>query len=57
MLGSVDVRVLILEFLEFAFYVNRSGWRARPQFMVHWEGYPTAFGMSRFTCCHKKDHA
>lgn len=33
---------------EFAFYVNRSGWRARPQFMVHWVGYPTAFGTLRF---------
>ena len=30
--------------LEFAFYVNRTGWRSRKDFMVYWEGYPTAFG-------------
>ncbi|KAF8449011.1 CNH domain-containing protein [Boletus edulis BED1] len=30
---------------EFAFYVNRSGWRSRPNFMVHWEGSPTGFAM------------
>jgi len=30
---------------EFAFYVNKSGWRARKNFMVHWEGTPTAFAL------------
>ncbi|KAG9312999.1 CNH-domain-containing protein [Chiua virens] len=30
---------------EFAFYVNRNGWRSRPNFMVHWEGSPTGFAM------------
>lgn len=29
---------------EFAFYVNKSGWRSRREFMVFWEGNPTAFG-------------
>ncbi|ORY77360.1 CNH domain-domain-containing protein [Protomyces lactucae-debilis] len=23
---------------EFAFYVNRNGWRARPEWVIHWEG-------------------
>ncbi|EKM81681.1 hypothetical protein AGABI1DRAFT_36135 [Agaricus bisporus var. burnettii JB137-S8] len=31
---------------EFAFYVNKSGQRTRTEFMVHWEGQPTGFGMS-----------
>lgn len=30
--------------VEFAFYVNRTGWRSRKEFMVYWEGYPTGFG-------------
>ncbi|KAG8926246.1 RHO1 GDP-GTP exchange protein 2 [Tulasnella sp. 418] len=30
---------------EFAFYVNRSGWRARPNWIVHWEGTPTSFAL------------
>jgi hypothetical protein len=30
--------------LEFAFYVNRNGWRSRKDFIVHWEGAPTGFG-------------
>ncbi|KAI0954580.1 hypothetical protein AcW1_006427 [Taiwanofungus camphoratus] len=29
---------------EFAFYVNKTGWRSRKDFMVYWEGYPTGFG-------------
>lgn len=32
------------DLVEFAFYVNKSGWRARPNWIVHWEGSPTAFG-------------
>ncbi|KAF7982585.1 hypothetical protein HWV62_27595 [Athelia sp. TMB] len=28
---------------EFAFYVNRTGWRSRKEFMVQWEGQPTGF--------------
>jgi len=30
---------------EFAFYVNKSGRRARNEFMVHWEGMPTGFAL------------
>ena len=29
---------------EFAFYVNKNGWRSRKEFMVFWEGSPTGFG-------------
>ena len=29
---------------EFAFYVNKTGWRSRREFMVYWEGSPTGFG-------------
>lgn len=31
---------------EFAFYVNKNGWRARPRWAIVWEGMPTAFGES-----------
>lgn len=31
---------------EFAFYVNKNGWRARPKWAIVWEGSPTAFGAS-----------
>ena len=30
--------------LEFAFFVNKSGRRARPKWKIVWEGTPTAFG-------------
>ncbi|KZW01191.1 CNH-domain-containing protein [Exidia glandulosa HHB12029] len=30
---------------EFAFYVNKNGWRARPKFIIFWEGMPTAFAL------------
>jgi len=33
-------------FIEFAFYVNKSGQRTRNEFMVFWEGQPTGFGMN-----------
>lgn len=33
---------------EFAFYINRNGWRARPQFIIHWEGIPSSFGEAIF---------
>jgi len=29
---------------EFAFYVNKNGWRARGKWAIVWEGMPTAFG-------------
>ncbi|KAI0091488.1 CNH domain-containing protein [Irpex rosettiformis] len=30
---------------EFAFYVNKTGWRSRKQFMICWEGSPTGFAL------------
>ncbi|ODN82498.1 rho guanyl-nucleotide exchange factor [Cryptococcus wingfieldii CBS 7118] len=30
---------------EFAFYVNKNGWRARPKWAIVWEGVPTAFAL------------
>jgi len=30
---------------DFAFYVNKNGWRSRKDFMVHWEGSPTGFAL------------
>ncbi|KAI0079401.1 CNH-domain-containing protein [Panus rudis PR-1116 ss-1] len=30
---------------EFAFYVNKTGWRSRRDFIVYWEGSPTAFAL------------
>lgn len=30
---------------EFAFYVNKNGWRSRSDFMVCWEGSPTGFAL------------
>ncbi|KAH9913549.1 CNH-domain-containing protein [Epithele typhae] len=30
---------------EFAFYVNKTGWRSRREFMVYWEGSPTGFAL------------
>ncbi|KAL5531399.1 hypothetical protein ACEPAG_4276 [Sanghuangporus baumii] len=30
---------------EFAFYVNKSGWRSRNHFIVHWEGHPRSFAL------------
>jgi len=32
---------------EFAFYVNKNGWRARSNWHVQWEGHPTAFALRR----------
>ncbi|KAG8904138.1 RHO1 GDP-GTP exchange protein 2, partial [Tulasnella sp. 403] len=30
---------------EFAFYVNKNGLRARPNWIIHWEGEPTSFAL------------
>lgn len=30
---------------EFAFYINKNGWRARPKFLIFWEGTPSAFAL------------
>ena len=29
---------------EFAFYVNKNGWRAKSNWIIQWEGFPTSFG-------------
>lgn len=29
---------------EFAFYVNKNGWRAKANWIIQWEGFPTTFG-------------
>ena len=31
---------------EFAFYVNKNGWRTKANWLIQWEGRPTQFGMS-----------
>jgi hypothetical protein len=40
---------MLTSLAEFAFYINKDGFRSRPQFMVHWEGVPTGFGQSTFS--------
>jgi hypothetical protein len=30
---------------EFAFYVNKNGWRSRPKWAIIWEGSPTSFAL------------
>ncbi|CAD6885398.1 unnamed protein product [Tilletia controversa] len=30
---------------EFAFYVNKNGWRSRNNWIIHWEGFPTSFAL------------
>ncbi|KAM0793648.1 hypothetical protein ACM66B_001079 [Microbotryomycetes sp. NB124-2] len=30
---------------DFAFYVNKNGWRARQNWLIQWEGFPTNFAM------------
>lgn len=37
---------LVLTSAEFAFYVNKNGWRARSNWIIQWEGVPTHFGPS-----------
>ncbi|KAK0628611.1 CNH domain-containing protein [Bombardia bombarda] len=36
----------LLNYSEFSFYVNRNGWRARPEWRLDWEGTPQAFALS-----------
>jgi RHO1 GDP-GTP exchange protein 1/2 len=36
----------LLNYSEFSFFVNRNGWRARPDWKIVWEGSPTAFALS-----------
>jgi len=35
----------LLCYNEFAFYVNKNGWRARSDWIINWEGNPNAFAM------------
>lgn len=36
----------LLNYSEFSFFVNRNGWRVRPEWRIDWEGQPTAFALS-----------
>lgn len=36
----------LLNYSDFSFFVNRNGWRARPDWKIMWEGHPTAFALS-----------
>ncbi|KAL2262251.1 hypothetical protein VTK26DRAFT_2001 [Humicola hyalothermophila] len=36
----------LLNYSEFSFFVNRNGWRARPEWRLDWEGTPQAFALS-----------
>ncbi|EED17613.1 Rho guanyl nucleotide exchange factor (Rom2), putative [Talaromyces stipitatus ATCC 10500] len=36
----------LLNYSDFSFFVNRNGWRARPDWLISWEGTPNAFALS-----------
>lgn len=36
----------LLNYTDFSFFVNRNGWRARPDWMITWEGQPQSFALS-----------
>ncbi|KAI9675539.1 MAG: RHO1 GDP-GTP exchange protein 2 [Trizodia sp. TS-e1964] len=36
----------LLNYSEFSFFVNRNGWRARPDWKITWEGQPQAFALN-----------
>ncbi|KAJ4298645.1 RHO1 GDP-GTP exchange protein 2 [Collariella sp. IMI 366227] len=36
----------LLNYSDFSFFVNRNGWRARPEWRLDWEGTPQAFALS-----------
>ncbi|KAK7754636.1 RHO1 GDP-GTP exchange protein 2 [Diatrype stigma] len=36
----------LLNYTDFSFFVNRNGWRARPEWRIDWEGMPQAFALS-----------
>jgi hypothetical protein len=36
----------LLNYSDFSFFVNRNGWRARPDWRITWEGSPTDFALS-----------
>jgi hypothetical protein len=45
----IHIERLASEFLlcytDFSFFVNRNGWRARQEWVINWEGNPTAFAI------------
>jgi hypothetical protein len=36
----------LLNYTDFSFFVNRNGWRARPEWRIDWEGTPQSFAIS-----------
>jgi RHO1 GDP-GTP exchange protein 1/2 len=36
----------LLNYSDFSFFVNRNGWRARPEWRIDWEGTPQNFALS-----------
>ena len=36
----------LLNYSDFSFFVNRNGWRARPDWRLDWEGQPQSFALS-----------
>ena len=38
-------REFLLCYDEFAFYVNKNGWRSKGNWIIHWEGNPTSFAL------------
>lgn len=36
----------LLNYTDFSFFVNRNGWRARPDWRIDWEGQPQSFALS-----------
>ncbi|KAL9112743.1 MAG: hypothetical protein Q9227_003046 [Pyrenula ochraceoflavens] len=36
----------LLNYSDFSFFVNRNGWRARPDWKIQWEGQPESFALS-----------
>ncbi|ETS84980.1 hypothetical protein PFICI_03005 [Pestalotiopsis fici W106-1] len=36
----------LLNYTDFSFFVNRNGWRARPEWRIDWEGTPQTFALS-----------
>ena len=36
----------LLNYSDFSFFVNRNGWRARPEWKIDWEGTPQSFALS-----------
>lgn len=39
-------RNFLLNYSDFSFFVNCNGWRAQPEWMIHWEGLPQHFAFS-----------